>query len=123
MQDLTPYAAQHAPGCGVTAGSERYPAASLTRSSVRLSPLLILACLAALAALPATAGAQGGTPGPPTGQPAPEQPPPPPPPPALKVEKPGGKPLIREGQIDRQLLGGTWYFRLDDARVGAAERW
>jgi beta-glucuronidase len=90
---------------------------------VRLSPPVILACIAALAALPASANAQGGTPGPPTGQPAPEQPPPPPPPPALKVEKPGGKPLIREGQVDRQLLGGTWYFRQDDAQVGAAEGW
>ncbi len=39
------------------------------------------------------------------------------------MERPGGKPLIREGQLDRQLLGGTWYFRHDDARVGAAERW
>ena len=90
---------------------------------MRLPLLVILVCLAALAGLPATANAQGGTPGPPTGQPAPEQPPPPPPPPALKVEKPGGKPLIREGQLDRQLLGGTWYFRQDDAQVGAAEGW
>jgi beta-glucuronidase len=90
---------------------------------VRLSPLVILACLAAAAVVPASAHAQGGTPGPPSGQPAPQQPPPPPPPPELKVERPGGKPLIREGQLDRQLLGGSWYFRLDDARVGVAERW
>jgi beta-glucuronidase len=97
--------------------------ATLQRRSpfaVRLSVPVILACLTALAVLPASASAQGGTPGPPTGQPAPEQPPPPP---ALKVERPGGKPLIREGQLDRQLLGGTWYFRLDDAGVGVSEGW
>jgi len=39
------------------------------------------------------------------------------------VERPGGKPLIREGQVDRQLLGGTWYFRQDDTAVGEDERW
>jgi beta-glucuronidase len=40
------------------------------------------------------------------------------------VERPGGKPLIREGQPTRQLLGGTWYFRLDDAlTTGDTERW
>ena len=40
------------------------------------------------------------------------------------VERPGGKPLIREGQVNRQLLGGTWYFRLDDTLVqGDTERW
>jgi beta-glucuronidase len=87
---------------------------------VRLSPFVTLACAAAFAVVPASANAQGGTPGPPTGQPAPAQPPPPP---ELKVEKPGGKPLIREGQPDRQLLGGTWYFRQDDADVGVAEGW
>ena len=46
-----------------------------------------------------------------------------PPSPELKVERPGGKPLIREGQVDRQLLGGTWYFRQDDTAVGEDERW
>ena len=81
---------------------------------MRLFPLVILACLAAAAATPASAQDPGGTPGPPSGQPAPVQPTPPPVPP-LKVERPGGKPLIREGQLDRQLLGGTWYFRQDDA--------
>ncbi len=39
------------------------------------------------------------------------------------VERPGGKPLIYEGQPSRQLLGGTWYFRQDDTFVGDAERW
>jgi beta-glucuronidase len=39
------------------------------------------------------------------------------------VERPGGKPLIREGQVNRQLLGGTWYFRPDDAFVGEQEGW
>jgi beta-galactosidase/beta-glucuronidase len=90
--------------------------------AVRLFPLVILACLAAAAATPASAQDPGGTPGPPSGQPAPVQPTPPQVP-QLKVERPGGKPLIREGQLDRQLLGGTWYFRQDDAKVGAAERW
>jgi beta-galactosidase/beta-glucuronidase len=46
-----------------------------------------------------------------------------PPAPELKVERPGGKPLIREGQVNRELLGGTWYFRQDDAFVGEQERW
>jgi beta-glucuronidase len=91
---------------------------------VRVTRLSILACLAIVAGVPASAQAQGGVPGPPSGTPAPQQPPQTPPPP-LKVERPGGKPLIREGQVDRQLLGGTWYFRQDDSfpPVGAAERW
>ncbi|HKP20141.1 MAG TPA: glycoside hydrolase family 2 TIM barrel-domain containing protein [Thermoleophilaceae bacterium] len=42
---------------------------------------------------------------------------------AQTAELPGGKPLIREGQTNRQLLGGTWYFRQDDTFVGEAERW
>ena len=66
--------------------------------------------------------AQGGSQGPPSGTPAQPQPTPPPVP-ELKVERPGGKPLIREGQPSRRLLGGTWYFRLDDTFVGDAERW
>ena len=44
---------------------------------------------------------------------------PPAPAPELVVERPGGKPLIREGQANRQLLGGTWYFRQDDTLVRA----
>jgi beta-galactosidase/beta-glucuronidase len=71
-------------------------------------------------ALPGGALAQGGGPGPPSGEPAPPQPPPSP---ELRIERPKGKPLIHEGQASRQLLGGTWYFRLDDAFVGDAERW
>jgi beta-glucuronidase len=39
------------------------------------------------------------------------------------VEKPGGKPLVYEGQTNRQLLGGTWYFRQDDTFVGEDEKW
>jgi beta-glucuronidase len=81
---------------------------------------LVTFLLLLLLALPAAALAQGGGPGPPSGQPAPA---PPPPPPELKVERPGGKPLIYEGGATRQLLGGTWYFRQDDAFVGDAERW
>jgi beta-glucuronidase len=78
---------------------------------------VIVISLALLAAsLPAVAHAQGGSP-------VPSQPPPPPPPPPLKVEAAGGKPLIREGQAGRELLGGSWYFRQDDTFVGEAERW
>jgi beta-glucuronidase len=85
---------------------------------------LILISLALIVALPAVAHAQGGSPAPPGGQTQPPPPPaPPPPPPPLKVEAPGGKPLIREGQAGRELLGGTWYFRQDDTFVGEAERW
>ena len=83
--------------------------------------LLFLLILLALLAAPPVAFAQGGGgPGPPTGQPAPPQPPPSP---ELVVEPPRGKPLIREGQTQRILLGGRWYFRQDDAFVGDAERW
>ena len=39
------------------------------------------------------------------------------------MERPGGKPLVREGQVNRELLGGTWYFRQDDGFVGEQERW
>jgi beta-galactosidase/beta-glucuronidase len=74
--------------------------------------LIIVICLALIAALPAAAHAQGGTP------------PAPPPPPPLEVQAPQGKPLIREGQAGRLLLGGRWYFRQDDTLVqGDSERW
>jgi beta-glucuronidase len=42
---------------------------------------------------------------------------------AQTVDQPAGKPLIREGQVNRQLLGGTWYFRQDDTFVGEQEGW
>jgi beta-glucuronidase len=81
----------------------------------------LVAIVILLLALPAAAVAQGGGPGPPSGQPAP---PAPAPSPELVVESPGGKPLVYEGQSERQLLGGTWYFRQDDTTVqGDAERW
>jgi beta-glucuronidase len=73
---------------------------------------LIATCLLLLA-LPTAALAQGGVQPPPSLPPSPE----------LEVERPGGKPLIYEGQTTRQLLGGTWYFRQDDTFVGDAERW
>jgi beta-glucuronidase len=79
-----------------------------------------IAILALLLALPSAALAQGGGQGPSSGRQAPAQPPPSP---ELSVERPGGKPLIYEGQTTRQLLGGTWYFRQDDSFVGDAERW
>ena len=78
----------------------------------------ILASLAVAAACPLPAFAQGGGEAPPGGTQTP-----PPVAPELRVERPGGEPLIREGQTDRQLLGGTWYFRQDDAFVGESERW
>ena len=86
------------------------------RSPTLIAPLTLAFALA----LAGAALAQGGEPGPPSGQPAQPQPPPSP---ELRVERPGGKPLIYEGQLGRQLLGGTWYFRLDDTFVGDAERW
>jgi beta-glucuronidase len=82
-------------------------------------PALITTLLLFLALAPA-ALAQGGGQGPPSGEQAPAQPPPSP---ELKVERPGGKPLVYEGQTTRRLLGGTWYFRQDDTFVGDAERW
>ncbi len=82
-------------------------------------PSICLVSLALLAAAPAAGHAQGGA------QPAPMPPQPPAPPaPELRVEPPGGKPLIREGQAGRELLGGQWYFRTDDTLVaGDTERW
>ncbi|HZB06743.1 MAG TPA: glycoside hydrolase family 2 TIM barrel-domain containing protein [Thermoleophilaceae bacterium] len=71
----------------------------------------VLICLAVAAACPLPANAQV------------EVPPNLPPEPELLVERPEGKPLIREGQTNRELLGGTWYFRQDDSFVGEDERW
>jgi beta-glucuronidase len=73
--------------------------------------------VASAALCPAPALAQGGGEAPPGGTPTE------PPVPELRVERPGGKPLIREGQENRQLLGGTWYFRKDDTFVGEEEGW
>src|SRR6185503_20951684 len=71
-------------------------AATLSRLARRALPILV----ALVAICPTPAAAQ-----PPTADP------------------PGGKPLIREGQVNRQLLGGTWYFRRDDSFVGEDEGW
>jgi len=73
--------------------------------------------VASAALCPAPALAQGGGESPPGGAPTE------PPVPELRVERPGGKPLIWEGQENRQLLGGTWYFRQDDENVGDSQRW
>jgi beta-glucuronidase len=42
--------------------------------------------------------------------------------PKLEVSPPEHKVLIHEGQTGRMLLGGRWYFRLDDAFVGDQQR-
>jgi beta-glucuronidase len=60
----------------------------------------LAAALGAAAALPAAAGAAS------------------PPAPKLVVDRPTKKVVIREGNTGRMLLGGRWYFRLDDARTG-----
>jgi beta-glucuronidase len=79
----------------------------------------LLASLAVAAVwCPLPAYAQGGGEAPPGGTQTP-----PPVAPELRVERPGGTPLVREGQTNRELLGGTWYFRQDDAFVGEQERW
>ena len=77
-------------------------AATLRRLARRALPILV----AFVALCPASALAQ--TPAPPVTPPA---------------ELPGGKPLIREGQTNRELLGGTWWFRQDDTFVGEQEHW
>jgi beta-glucuronidase len=74
---------------------------------MRLLRPALLASLAIVAVCPLSAQAQTA----------------PPPAPELRVERPGGKPLIREGQTNRELLGGTWYFRQDHDFVGEDERW
>ncbi len=66
--------------------------------------LLSLAVMAGVLA----AGSAAQTPAPPT--------------PRLVVEAPQKRTLIREGQAGRLLMGGTWYFRLDDARRGRYQR-
>ena len=106
---------------GCFSRSRRYPPGRFPLT-LPLLPVLVI-CLALLAAAPAVVHAQGGAGGPPSTQPAPPAPVPPPPTPELRVEPPGGKPLIREGQTGRELLGGAWYFRQDDTFVGDSERW
>ena len=85
----------------------------------RLLPTLAIAALAALAG-PALAQTGGGSgpPGSTTTTTTPAPPPPPPPTPGLKVQKPSNKRYIKEGQPNRLLLGGTWYFRRDDQLQG-----
>jgi beta-galactosidase/beta-glucuronidase len=85
---------------------------------MRLVKRTLLATIAVAAFCPLPAFAQGGGEAPPGGTQTP-----PPVAPELRIEQPGGQPLIREGQTNRELLGGTWYFRQDDAFVGEAERW
>ena len=78
-------------------------AATLRRfPSVAVLKLTILACLTLMAASPLPAFAQGGGEAPPGGTQTP-----PPVAPELRVEQPGGKPLIREGQTNRELLGAS----------------
>ncbi len=104
--------------------ARRYPAlGSLSLLPVR-SPLpFLLAVLATAACVAAPAVAQ--TPAPTPTVPTTPTPPPPPPAPAPKlvVQKPQARTLVYEGQSDRFLLGGVWYFRQDDTFVGDGERW
>jgi beta-glucuronidase len=85
---------------------------------MRLLKRTLLGTIAVMAFCPLPALAQGGGQAPPGGTQTP-----PPVAPQLSVEPPGGKPLIREGQTNRELLGGTWYFRQDDGFIGESERW
>lgn len=40
-----------------------------------------------------------------------------------RIAPPQRRPLVREGQPGRRVLGGRWYFRLDDADVGVRRRY
>ena len=82
-----------------------------------LRALTLFAVLVAAVTAPALAQTGGGQP-PPSTTPAP----PPPPPPKLEVQTPAQRTLIREGQDGRYLLGGRWYFRLDDGFIGESQR-
>ena len=74
---------------------------------------MLLAAFGGLAALPAAAQTGGGNaPGSTT----------PPPAPRLVVNRPTKRVFIKAGNTDRLLLGGRWYFRLDDQRVGERRR-
>lgn len=76
--------------------------------------------LAVSLAVPAAALAQGGA----TPAPSPQQAPPPTPAPPLVVQKPSPTGvLIKEGWPNRYVLGGQWYFRLDDTFVGDQAGW
>ena len=90
---------------------------------MRLFLRALIACAAAAALLASAAQADRG------GERAPRAtaaqvptpaPPPPTPAPRLVVDPPERRTLIREGQAGRLLLGGAWYFRLDDAREGVS---
>jgi beta-glucuronidase len=102
--------------------------ARLTRPSQYPSPMrpfhLTLVLLVALAAAyPSVAAADPGGPPAPraraTQLPVPTQPPTP----KLVAGPPEKRTLIREGVAGRLLLGGTWYFRQDDSRLGALLGW
>ena len=43
--------------------------------------------------------------------------------PVPEAAPPRGRPAVQEGSPTRRLLGGTWYFRLDDANAGLAGRY
>lgn len=42
---------------------------------------------------------------------------------AARDEPPRGVPLVREGQPGRRVVGGRWWFRLDDAGAGVGRRY
>lgn len=83
--------------------------------------LTLLALVVAASVLASASWAQGGT-TPALAPPAPAPAPTPAPAPRLVVDTPQRRTLIREGQAGRLLMGGAWYFRLDDARTGRFQR-
>ena len=80
---------------------------------------LIVSAVAAALLAPAAAADLGGAPAPRPGAAQVAGPTPPPPTPKLVAHRPERRSFIRDGQAGRLLLGGTWYFRPDDAREGA----
>jgi len=89
---------------------------------MRLSHLVAVLTVALAAGLVPAAVADPGGPPAPRARAAQAPAPPVPPTPPLVVDRPEARTLIREGQPGRLLLGGTWYFRQDDERVGTPRR-
>ena len=89
---------------------------SIRRYPPTLAQTDLLASIAVAAFCPLPAYAQGGGEAPPGGTQTP-------PPVAPSCASSGPAAADPRGQVNRELLGGTWYFRQDDAFVGEQERW